>query len=521
MTRFPLKFKDEYLWLSSVIFVGFVLRLYSFHHSYALNQDGMLYIQQAKALHYGLYESLTKCYNYLNGLPVFISFSYRIFGDWLIAAKSVSLFFGTATMLPLYLLLRRFFVVEVACCALLVFAVNPIFVEMSSEVIRGPAYWFFLTLGMYLFALSDLNKPYTLPLSCISFMLACLFRFEGAIFLPVSLAFLLFFKKGKKWKEIALFLSPFIFLLILAISSLSLLHFDIKKWIYPRSVWEHFSRVVHTYPEIREGLEEIASSQTTFWRSHFLPKVKNLLWWLALGAVIVEIARAFFEPFFVLFLVGLKGAFRRVKQDKMMLYLVLFSIAAFLVLYFHVLSGWIMRKRFVALFLLPSFFVVGFGVEFLWTLLEKRFSLRKLHLLVLSALVIFAIGLPKILDGKREDSMVFQQIGKTVAARNKSSQIVNVGAAFDRDDIELVSFFGNLTVKEAPCVCDLAITINPANFLQKFNKLNKKIHYLVWDEKNWTTDSLYRLRSLKMEGVEEINEWQDGRFGRLVLFQIN
>jgi hypothetical protein len=293
------------------------------------------------------------------------------------------------------------------------------------------------------------------------------------------------------------------------------------KWIYPREVGKHFGRIFQTYADVRLGLAEIASTQAPFWGTHFLPKVRNLLWWLALGAVIVEIARAFFEPFFLLFLVGLKGAFRRVKQDEMMRYLVLFALGALLILYFQVLSGWVMRKRFVALFLLPSFVVVGFGVEYLWSLLERRFSLRKTALLICSALVIFAIGLPKNIDAKRVDSRIFQHIGETIAERNKLDNTIRVAAAFDFDDIELVAFFGNLRAEDVSCVRSLAQKIEPANFLKKLNKRKNKIHYLVWDEKNWSADSLSWLRHLKKEKVVEVKEWQDDRLGKFVLFQIN
>ena len=134
-----------------IIVLGFMIRLYSFYHSYLFNPDGIKYIQQAKALNFGLYDVLTACHGHVNSPAFFILAAFKITGNWVVAGKAVSLVFGTAVMIPLYLLLRRFLDKSSACCCLLVFAVHPIFVELSVDILRVPVFWFFLTLGLYLF----------------------------------------------------------------------------------------------------------------------------------------------------------------------------------------------------------------------------------------------------------------------------------------------------------------------------------------------------------------------------------
>ncbi|MBA7662508.1 hypothetical protein ES703_70537 [subsurface metagenome] len=66
------------------------------------------------------------------------------------AAKSVSLIFGTMTLVPLYFLLKRFFDESIGLLVLLIFALIPVFIDRSVDVVRGPIFWFFSVLGLYL-----------------------------------------------------------------------------------------------------------------------------------------------------------------------------------------------------------------------------------------------------------------------------------------------------------------------------------------------------------------------------------
>ncbi len=516
--------KTKYVWPLAIIFIGVALRLYSYSHSYAINADGMLYINQAKSFHYGQYGSLTNCYPYLNILPILISFSYRLIGDWLLAAKVISLLFGTATLFPLYLLLKRFLSTPVALCTLLVFAVNPVFVEMCNEVIRGPICWFFLTLGMYLFTLPDFKKKHIyISISCVSFIIAGLARIEAIIFIPATMVYLLLFDHEKKLQKLAAFIAPLLIIAILAISSLSLLGFDLSQWLYPRSFSDKIIAAVNQYELVRQGLAKIASQQPLFWDKFFFPKVSNLLWWLGIGTVLMEIIRTFFEPFFLLFIFGLNGVIRRVKEDKVLLYLLLLSVVSFIMLNMHVQQYWIMRKRFVAIFLLPSFFLVGFGLENIFSYFSHKFNLTKTYIILFTGLLVFTIALPKNMSPNRERKKIFYDIGQQISSINKSNKPVKIVGGLDIGDMQLVNFFSNITIKNAPCAEKLKVHLSPSSFNP--NTISKKTttreNYLLWDEKNWTKPSLEKIQTNKNVAYTKIDEWHDSRIGRLILFQIN
>ena len=86
-----------------VIALGFVIRLFCFQYTYIISPDGVLYIHQARAIYYGLSDSLISVSrNFLSNYPVFVAGAYTIFRDWVIAAKVFSLFLGTLTLFALY-----------------------------------------------------------------------------------------------------------------------------------------------------------------------------------------------------------------------------------------------------------------------------------------------------------------------------------------------------------------------------------------------------------------------------------
>jgi 4-amino-4-deoxy-L-arabinose transferase-like glycosyltransferase len=143
-------YDNRYLWL--ILLLGLLARLYAFSHTYVINPDGVYYLYQAKALLYKMPDKASSCgFPFISLYPVLIMLFYKIFGDWIVAAKSVSLFFGLLTVIPFYFLMKRFFTITVASITTLIFSLNPVLVERSPDLIKGPIFWFFSVLGLLLF----------------------------------------------------------------------------------------------------------------------------------------------------------------------------------------------------------------------------------------------------------------------------------------------------------------------------------------------------------------------------------
>ncbi len=119
-----------------IFILGLVIRLFACQHTFIVNPDGVYYIHQARAIYYGEWSSLTSCgLRFLSNYPFFIAGAYAIFHHWVVAAQFVSLFFGSITLIPLYFLCRRFFDRDISALTTLVFALLPVFVARSTDVV--------------------------------------------------------------------------------------------------------------------------------------------------------------------------------------------------------------------------------------------------------------------------------------------------------------------------------------------------------------------------------------------------
>jgi len=66
-----------------------------------MNNDGPVYIHQARALYYGLWQSINTCsVDWLTPYSILIALAYPITGDWVNAAMAVNLIFGTLMIIP-------------------------------------------------------------------------------------------------------------------------------------------------------------------------------------------------------------------------------------------------------------------------------------------------------------------------------------------------------------------------------------------------------------------------------------
>lgn len=176
------------VWITGVILIGIVLRCIAWANTTIIDPDGVLYIHQARAIYFKQWEALTNCgLNYIANYPILIAAIYNILPNWEICARVISLFFGSAVLIPLYLMLRHFLDYKISALTTLIFAVLPLFVGRSIDALRDPTYWFFLVLGLYFFVVHmKQENRLILLLSSVSFLLAAWARIEAVLFLAIS-----------------------------------------------------------------------------------------------------------------------------------------------------------------------------------------------------------------------------------------------------------------------------------------------------------------------------------------------
>jgi hypothetical protein len=506
-----------------VLCLAFGLRLFSFLFTAIINQDGVLYIRQARAIYYGQWDFLLGCgIGYLSNYPLFISGAYVFLKDWVIAAKLVSLFFGTLTLAPVYLLMREFFQKTIALTACLAFALIPVFVDKSVDVVRDPVYWFFLAFGLYFFVarIGKSNRLF-LILSSISFIMAAWARFEGTLFIGVTILYLILSREERKVEKVLFFGAPIGAAILLGIAGLMLFNTGGHDLFRIAEIKSRLSAPLINYSNLRTELFEVMQQQTGIIAPAFLHKAKNMVWLVALGTLVKYAITAYFYPFFLLFLTGFPGIRGKIRQDRRLVYLSVCAASALGLLYVHMFQTWMMFNRFFALFIIPSFVFVGFGLERTIKFFRSRFSLKDPVAIFLVCLLMMAFALPKTTNPRETDKLVFKEIGQLIAEREGNEQEIKVTTSLSL--IRWISFYANLNYKGTPCPernFDIVHSVERGydTFIAKLR--GRGIRYVLWDERHWPKESAKLIEIQGSKDFEKIGKWHHPDTGAMILFEV-
>ena len=502
-----------------IICLGFVIRWFCFQYTSIINPDGVLYIHQARAIYYGIKDALITPHqlSYLSNYPIFIAATYTIAKDWVIAAKSVSLIFGTMTLVPLYFLLKRFFDDKIGLLVLLIFALIPVSIDRSVDVVRGPIFWFFSVLGLYLFV-SQFNKKnhLYLLLSSLSFLMATWARVEAILFIIVSCCYILAARQEMRFEKFIVFIIPIIVLLMfIAISELISNMSNLNIFRYKKIMF------YNGYENLRAGLERLKDQPLGYVKPFYIEWVRNLVWFIALGILLTSMVKAFFYPFFLVFIIGLVGIRERVNKDKRIFYFVFIAIGALVILYMFILGRQTMATRYLMLFVLPSFIFIGFGLEKIIFFLKSRFNFTESVTLSILCLLILGCALPKNLKPRETDKLVFKEIGELIADREGNDKEIKVATSLY--SVKWISFYANLHYKGAPRPkqnYDLKNIMG--NSYQEFvqNLRNRGIRYFLWEESHWPKQSASYITTQNPNDFIRVGTWSHPDTGKLILFEV-
>jgi 4-amino-4-deoxy-L-arabinose transferase-like glycosyltransferase len=170
-----------------IIILAFLIRLYMVFHTVVIANDGVIYIEMAKLLAAGNFET-SLIANYPPLYPIMIWGMHHIIGDWVLAGQAVSVIFSCLLILPLYAMIRGFFNARIALLSALFVALNPYLVRFSTDVLTEAPYIFLFVTAIWLgwVALVN-NRTRLLPLAGLCAGLAYLTRPEGVgVFLIVA-----------------------------------------------------------------------------------------------------------------------------------------------------------------------------------------------------------------------------------------------------------------------------------------------------------------------------------------------
>ena len=222
----PLKFiQNPILILATIGIIGFFMRIYYFPYEIPLTHDSLLYFWYSIDFSItGDFPSVTdtELYHFPNnGWPIFLTVFFSVFESdnylaFMDLQRYVSVSISVITIIPVYLLCRRFFNKTLSLVGPAIYVFHPLIVNNSLLGVTEPLFILLVTLSLYLF----LSKNYkVIILSFIVVALFSLVRYEGMIlFIPLSVLFILRHRKEHNFIFRYLLLAGIFILILLPVA---------------------------------------------------------------------------------------------------------------------------------------------------------------------------------------------------------------------------------------------------------------------------------------------------------------
>ena len=208
--------KNTIICLGIITLAAFLIRLFYFPEGIPITLDGALYFWYANDLSItGTFPINIAIAN--NGWPTFLSIFFYFFNsenflDYMMLQRYVTIIISVTTIIPVFILCRKFCGNKLSLIGALLFAFQPRIIENSLSGISEPLFILLELMCLVLFLQNNFKLKYV---SFAILALACMIRYEGIVLLiPLSILFLVVNKEYKK-NIPRYFLAISIFLLVL------------------------------------------------------------------------------------------------------------------------------------------------------------------------------------------------------------------------------------------------------------------------------------------------------------------
>ena len=515
------KKKEWLIPLGPILLLATALRLISLYKTPLLNPDGIAYILQAKAFYLQQSEHFLTAYPYPTNLSLMIAGIYGFIGDWVVSGQSISIFFSLLTIIPLYFFNRIFWPRKTTIVIVILYVVSPLFIELSHEIIRGPQFWFFLSLGLWGFCrFLEQENPSSrlLSIASFAFIMAAWSRIEGLLPLLLGAGWLIFDSRLRKPRYLAAYLLPI--LLLFLFSSILSLNIDLPKALFQGS-GERLNAAINRFQWLRDSLLHLEAEPPFGVVPVFFDEARDLIWFLALGVTSHCLIKTFGIIFFPITIFGLirtpnyRTLFGSLKRAR--LFLILMLLSGFTIIYIQILLNWSSSERFVALIYFPGLIFFGYGLERLLELWSKRKPKSQPTAYLWLCLILVLSTLPSLFkSGNRIHTVVFKEFGQYLAASPSSEPDLRLCGTSRR--VIFTHFFAQL---ELPMVsppwqqCDI---IEVKNLNPDFYK-KADYDFLILSDRD---GGRQRMLDIMEDGGEEkfsiLLEKSNEKYGKIALF---
>ncbi|MEX2192371.1 MAG: glycosyltransferase family 39 protein [Nitrosarchaeum sp.] len=211
-----LEFFTSHILISIVIIcvVSFILRLYFFEPEIPIRQDANAYFEYAMDM--SILKNIPHSEHANDGWPMFLSVFFGIFNfsnyqDYTTLQRIVSMVISSLTVIPVYVLCRRFFDRSFSIVGASLFVFEPHIIQNSLLGITEPFYLFLAVSSLALF-LSNNQKLFYISFAIAA--LATIVRAEGISILVILIATFFVNHRNEKRKIVKIFLAISIFSLV-------------------------------------------------------------------------------------------------------------------------------------------------------------------------------------------------------------------------------------------------------------------------------------------------------------------
>ena len=323
--------------------------------------DGLFYIKIAKSMSSGDFQ-FVKEYGFFNLYSFLIAVSQKVFNNWELSGKMVSVILGSLTAIPLFLLIKGLFSNRIAFIATLCYSVHPRFVEYSSDVLREPTCWFFSIMGLWLAREGISRHKYSLfALSSLSMGLAMVTRLEGAIFFLIVILWILWvlFDDKATGKKAIIYLSIFLISLpVLMAPVLFVVKYRTHRWEFGHPIEKISQLVMASEGTENIGVDVLKTASPGF--KGFLEISERHRYGTFTMEVLYKFVKSLNIVLFALFMLGL---YKRISTpySKADIINALWFFAAFCGLFLYIVKAHYLSTRHGLLMVFPALAWVGAG----------------------------------------------------------------------------------------------------------------------------------------------------------------
>lgn len=513
--------------ISWVLLFGCSLRVYVAVTRGIIGHDGHHYIYQAQAIFSGDWSGILACdLKYISIYPFFIAAANALFGDWIVAAVFVNVVFGSATLFVLYFLIHRYADEAICALTLLVYALIPTFVFSSTDVVRGPMFWFFLSLAMLMFIrqwdkCTNTNRfRWDLLMSCCFYLLAAWARIEGVVLIGASAFYLIITQTDRKWERLIIFLGPVVCLLLTAIAVVLVSQHDVANTFRLEQATNAITEFAQRYAEVDTQIKE-AYRQQNWFVSDFLHRISEALWLIPFAIIVHNVIEVVFYPFALIYFVGLFTIRKKLQTAHRAGYYIWLVVASIGMLYINMFHTAVMIHRFFAILILPSFVIIAHGVETACTWIQKKYSLKPTTAITILVAFFIITGLPKVAKPKAKEDALFREAAQLIAVQKTTHQIARIAAAKKSSAYGYVFLYAHRKYPNPLCTrehfVDIAMGKDYSRLVATLDREN--IRYLLYEERYWPKQQIDFLAAPYQQDFQLLGQWKLADSNMLMLFE--